>query len=138
MDTESPATGTAWQTKDLPDDYDYLAPDGSEIRLLLTFAEGGLAHCTLPPGGFSSAVRHKTVEEIWYFLAGRGEVWRRHGEGEEVVEVFGGRSLTIPTGAEFQFRNTGSEPLAFVIATLPAWPGEDEAVAVDGRWSRAS
>jgi mannose-6-phosphate isomerase-like protein (cupin superfamily) len=99
-----------WLTKDLPDEYDYLAPDGSEIRLLLTFARGGLAHCTLSVGGVSSAVRHRTVEEIWYFLEGAGEVWRRRGKDETVTEVFAGRSVAISTGVEFQFRNNGRVP----------------------------
>jgi len=30
----------------------YLAPDGSEIRLLPNVRGGGLSHCTLPAGGF--------------------------------------------------------------------------------------
>ena len=34
----------------LKPDYDYLAPDGSEIRLLLEAKGGGLAHCILPVG----------------------------------------------------------------------------------------
>jgi mannose-6-phosphate isomerase-like protein (cupin superfamily) len=123
-----------WQTKDLPDKLDYAAPDGSEIRLLPTFDVGGLAHCTLPAGGTSLPVAHKTVNEIWYFLEGRGEVWRRAGDEEEVTEVAPGRCLTIPTGTAFQFRNTGDQPLRFVISTMPAWPGPDEARSVEGRW----
>ncbi|MEK6283898.1 MAG: hypothetical protein AABN95_26395 [Acidobacteriota bacterium] len=34
--------------KTLPEQYDYLAPDGSEIRLLPDVSGGGLAHCRLP------------------------------------------------------------------------------------------
>jgi hypothetical protein len=34
----------------LPADF-VTAPDGSEIRLLLETARGGLSHCTLPPAG---------------------------------------------------------------------------------------
>ena len=52
--------------------YDYLAPDGSEIRMLADFAKGGLAQCTLPPGAFSTPVHHKTVHEIWYVTEGHG------------------------------------------------------------------
>jgi len=126
----------AWQTKDLSDAYDYLAPDGSEIRLLLAFAAGGLAHCTLPPEAVSSPVKHRSVEEIWFFLDGQGEVWRREGRDEKVVQVYAGRSLSIPSGIDFQFRTTGSEPLRFLIATLPMWPGPEEAVPVPhGAWA---
>lgn len=110
------------------------APDGSEVRLLHQLNGGGLAHCTLPANRVSVAVRHRTVEEIWYFVQGRGQVWRRQGCRDGVVDVRPGVSLTIPLGTSFQFRNTGDEPLCFVMATMPPWPGEDEADRVEGRW----
>ncbi|MBN9393287.1 MAG: cupin domain-containing protein [Chloroflexi bacterium] len=120
--------------KHLPADYNNLAPDGSEIRLLLGVQGGGMAHCTLPAGQTSVAVTHRTVEEIWYFLSGRGEVWRKKDDAEQVTEVFAGTCLTIPLGTSFQFRATGEEPLCFIIATLPPWPGPQEAVVVAGKW----
>ena len=122
------------QTRQLSKNYDTLAPDGSEIRILAATAGGSMAHCTLPPGQTSLAVAHRTVEEVWYFLSGRGEVWRMLGEREEVVEVSPGTSVSIPLGAHFQFRNTGDTPLQFVLTTIPSWPGSDEAYRVAGRW----
>ena len=95
---------------------------------------GGLAHCTLPPGSVSHAVRHETVEEIWYFIAGSGQVWRRQAERQETVDVSPGAAVTIPVGTHFQFRNTGDAPLEFVIATMPPWPGAAEAVRVADHW----
>ena len=124
-----------FETTQLREDYDYLAPDDSEIRLLSSLGGGGLAHCTLPAGQVSRAVRHQTVEEIWYFLGGQGQVWRRQGDREEVVDVSPGICLTIPVGTHFQFQNTGHEPLTLVISTLPPWPGEGEAVRVEDHWS---
>jgi mannose-6-phosphate isomerase-like protein (cupin superfamily) len=120
------------RVKDLPQELDYLAPDGSEIRLLLSFPRGGLAHCTLPPGATSAAVRHRTVDELWYFLEGRGEVWI---EAQEPVAVEPGRCVAIEVGSAFQFRNTGEEPLRFLIATVPEWPGPEEAEPAEGRWT---
>jgi mannose-6-phosphate isomerase-like protein (cupin superfamily) len=114
---------------------DELAPDGSEIRVLSRTKGGSVCHCTLPAGKTSSAVRHKTVEEIWYFLEGQGEVWRKLGVQEVVTKVQPGMSLTIPIGAHFQFRSTGVEPLTFLIATMPPWPGADEAVRVGNYWN---
>jgi hypothetical protein len=38
-------------TKQLPSKVDYLAPDGSEIRLLPSLADGGVCHCTLGADG---------------------------------------------------------------------------------------
>ncbi len=117
-----------------PDKYDLLAPDGSEIRLLCQLTGGSMVHCALPEGGLSVPVTHRTVEEIWFFVSGKGEVWRRLGDREEISEARPGLSLTIPFGSHFQFRNTGTEALEFVIVTMPPWPGADEAVGVDGRW----
>ena len=124
-----------FESKRVARDYDVLAPDGSEIRLLHSLAGASVVHCRLPAGAVTVPVRHRTVEEVWYFLAGAGQVWRKQGEREQVLDVAPGISLTIPLGTEFQFRNTGDAPLEFIIATTPPWPGEDEAVALAaGRW----
>ncbi len=119
---------------ELAKEYDTLAPDGSEIRLLSTTSRGSMVHCTLNPGETSAAVAHRTVEEVWYFLEGTGQVWRRKGGEERVVDVAAGASLSIPVGAHFQFRTTGDHPLRFVIVTMPPWPGEHEAYRVPGVW----
>jgi mannose-6-phosphate isomerase-like protein (cupin superfamily) len=121
----------------LPDKLDVYAPDSSEIRLLATASRGSMVHCTLPPGDVSQAVRHRTVEELWYFISGQGQVWRRLGDSEELTEVSAGTSLNIPTGTVFQFRAIGDEPLCFVIVTMPPWPGEDEAIPEEGKWKSA-
>ncbi len=42
---------------------------------------------TLPPNSTSKAVKHKTVEDIWYFIGSSGQVWRKHSDIEEVTEV---------------------------------------------------
>ena len=120
--------------KRLPNDYDTLAPDGSEIRLLSSTGRGSMVHCTLNPGEVSLPVAHRTVEEVWYFLEGTGQVWRRSGDDERVVDVAPGVSLSIPVGAHFQFRTTGDDPLRILIVTMPPWPGEDEAYRVPGHW----
>jgi mannose-6-phosphate isomerase-like protein (cupin superfamily) len=116
--------------------YDALAPDGSEIRLLVQTRGGSLVHCSLRPGSVTRAVRHQTVEEVWLCLGGRGHVWRYSPESgvEEVVDVEPGVSLSIPLATHFQFRATSLEPLQIAITTMPPWPGEDEAVPVEGKW----
>jgi mannose-6-phosphate isomerase-like protein (cupin superfamily) len=119
-------------TMQLPDVADYLAPDGSEIRVLPTTAAGGLSHCTLPSGKTSIPVRHQTVEEIWFVMRGEGEIWRRYGQTQTITQLRPGVAVKISFQAHFQFRNTGTDPLAMVIATFPAWPGPSEAVKVDG------
>jgi mannose-6-phosphate isomerase-like protein (cupin superfamily) len=128
----------AFVTVRLKRDADRLAPDGSEIRLLPAMNGGGLCHCTLPVGEVSSPVAHRNVEEIWYVLEGEGEVWRRNTASEEVVRVSGGTSLTIPPRTAFQFRNTGTIPLCLLIATMPPWPGAQEAGDAVGLWPTTS
>ena len=123
---------TAFESRQVAANYDLLAPDGSEIRFLHSMPGASVVHCSLPAAGVSIPVRHHTVAEIWYFLSGRGQVWRRQATREEVLEVRAGISLTIPLGTAFQFRNTGDSVLEFIIMTTPPWPGADEAILLDG------
>ena len=125
---------TRFETKRLPVERDVVAPDGSDVRVLLQLAGGGMAHFELAPGRTSAAVAHRTVEEIWYFVGGSGEMWRRQGDQEEIVPVARGVAVTIPVGTRFQFRALGKEPLAAVAITMPPWPGEGEAYQVEGKW----
>jgi mannose-6-phosphate isomerase-like protein (cupin superfamily) len=61
-------------------------------------------------------------------------MWRQQGGREEVVPVEPGVCLTLPRGTHFQFRAFGSRPLTALGVTIPPWPGEGEAVVVQGRW----
>jgi len=126
-------------TKVLGSKPDAIAPDGSEVRLLPEITRGGMAHFALGPRHVSKAVAHKTVEEIWYFIRGRGRMWRRSSSEEvvdpgEIVDVFPGVSITLATGTQFQFRNDGDEALEAIGVTMPPWPGADEAFQVKGTW----
>ena len=113
---------------------DVIALDGSEVRILCRLSRGALAVFTLPPAAVSKAVAHHTVEELWYVNSGRGRMWRKLGEDEEMTELVPGMSLSIPTGTHFQFRCDGSEPLIVIGATMPPWPGDAEAFRVKGAW----
>jgi len=123
-----------FESRDVPEKVDAIAPDGSEIRLLPALAGGSMVHCRLPAGAVSLAVTHKTVEELWYVVAGEGELWRRQQGKAAVTPLRPGSTHTIPLGTAFQFRNTGSGPLDIVIVTMPPWPGNDEAVRVEDHW----
>ena len=69
-------------------------------------------------------------------MNGRGEIWRKLGEQEDVVPVYSGVCLTIPQGTHFQFRSFGYGPLAAIGVTMPPWPGADEAFSVVGKWEK--
>jgi mannose-6-phosphate isomerase-like protein (cupin superfamily) len=112
-----------------------VAPDGSAVRVLCTVARGGMALFTLAPGAVSRAVSHRTVEEVWYVVAGAGRMWRRLGDAESIVTLAPGTAIALPTGTRFQFRCDGAAPLVAVGATMPPWPGADEAQEVAGPWT---
>ena len=123
---EIPLTFDHARRADLPD---AIAPDGSEIRLLVQSSAGSMCEVRLPPDGVSIPARHRTVQEMWHFLEGEGEVWRSAADDtSSVVTVGPGSALTIPLGCRFQFRNTGAGDLCFLCVTMPPWPGEHEAI----------
>jgi mannose-6-phosphate isomerase-like protein (cupin superfamily) len=134
----STASAPTFATQALPAEPTVTAPDGSDVRVLLSLAGGSMAHFSLAAGAVSGAVTHRTVEEIWFVVSGAGRMWRKQeGKGaskEEIVELSPGTCLTIPRGTHFQFRAAEHQPLAAVAITMPPWPGEGEAVAVTGPW----
>ena len=126
---------------------DTIAPDGSEIRFLVpppqralqlcpapdrTARTASLVEVRLPAGERSQPVRHRTVEEIWYVLSGRGELWRRAPDGEERRDPLEpGRTAVIPTGWAFSIDASQEADLVFLCHTSPPWPGAEEAEPAD-------
>ena len=111
---------------------DLTAVDGSAIHLLAADREGAtrasLCEVRLRAGDVSRPISHRTVEEIWYVLAGRGQVWRcPPGEEAAATDLSAGDTLVIPTGWRFQFRAGAGAELRFLCYTSPPWPGPDEA-----------
>jgi mannose-6-phosphate isomerase-like protein (cupin superfamily) len=135
-----PAAGTLicvsqhFDTMPLPAARDAVAPDGSDVRVLLRLARGSMAHFELEAGRTSRAVTHRRVDEIWYVLSGRGQMWRRQAGRQQTVALEPGTCLSIPAGTHFQFRSSGPGPLAIVGVTMPPWPGDGEAREVPGAW----
>ena len=113
------------------------APDGSDIRILPAVDGASMSHASLPPRAITQAVYHRTVEELWYCIAGRGRLWRSLDGDESTIELEPGASANIPLGTRFQFRNDGDGPLEIIIATAPPWPGDGEAARCDGPWEPA-
>jgi mannose-6-phosphate isomerase-like protein (cupin superfamily) len=107
---------------------DAVAPDGSEIYFRVVDAKhASVVEVVLGPGKTSRPVRHRTVEEVWYFVAGTGDVW----VDPATHAVAPGDIVVIPAGMAFQFRATGDEPLRFLCFTSPPWPGDGEAMPVE-------
>ena len=119
----------------LPDQPDVVAPDGSDVRILAGTARGSTAHFSLAAGAVTVAVRHRTVEEVWFVLGGSGRMWLAPAAGDALeVELVPGLSLTIPVGTAFQFRSDGPGALEVLGVTMPPWPGPDEAEPLPGPW----
>ncbi len=128
-------SGAGFQTRRIAAAPDAVAPDGSEVRVLCATSRAGMAVFSLPPQAVARPVAHRTVEEIWYVVSGHGRMWRRLGPQQETVDLGPGVSISLPTGAHFQFRCDGLEPLIIVGATTPPWPGAGEAYGVEGVWA---
>jgi mannose-6-phosphate isomerase-like protein (cupin superfamily) len=125
----------AFETKRLPALPDIVAPDGSDVRVLLATKRGSMAHFELAAGCASEAIRHRTVDEIWFVLCGNGEMWRSLDGREEITALEPGICISLPVGTHFQFRASGEQALSAIGVTMPAWPGPQEAVPVPGQWS---
>jgi mannose-6-phosphate isomerase-like protein (cupin superfamily) len=125
---------TAFGTVRLPAAPEAIAPDGSAVRVLLKLERGSAAHFELAPGMTPVAVAHRRVDEIWYFLRGRGEMWRKAGPREDVVTVEPNVCISLPAGTHFQFRSLGDEPLSAFGVTMPPWPDDGDAYPVEGKW----
>ena len=118
----------------LPDAATELAPDGCEVRVLLGLPGGSMAHFELAAGQVARAVRHRSVEEIWYVLGGTGELWRSRDGVDEIIRLEEGVCATIPCGTAFQFRALASGSVSVLAVTMPPWPGGEEAEFLAGPW----
>ncbi|GAB4211962.1 MAG: hypothetical protein Fur007_03300 [Rhodoferax sp.] len=129
---------TAFATLPFPLQPRVTAPGGSDVRVLLALSGGSMAHFSLAPGRCSAAVRHRTVEELWFVVSGGAAMWRSQDGRAEVVELHPGTSLSIPLGTAFPFKTLGDAPFTAVAITLPPWPGPLEVVPVEGPWQATS
>jgi mannose-6-phosphate isomerase-like protein (cupin superfamily) len=115
------------------------APDGSSVKPLCVLpGVASFAHFGLAPGQVSHAVSHASVQEIWYVVAGGGQMWRASAAAEAITELTSGVCLTIPLGTAFQFRG-GPDGLRVVAVTVPPWPDDPgEARPERGPWESES
>jgi len=127
--------GPAFSIMSLAEAAEVTAPDGAAVRPLCALpGVASFAHFELAPAQVSTAVSHATVQEIWYVIAGAGQMWRADGTAESVDDLAPGTCLTIPLGTSFQFR-AGAEGLRVVAVTVPPWPDDPaEARPERGPW----
>jgi mannose-6-phosphate isomerase-like protein (cupin superfamily) len=122
------------KTTRLPESPDAKSPAGADIRFIMDGRRGNMIHSTVPPHQTNRATVHSTVDEFWYVLEGRGEIWREEGSESAVTLLVPGTAIDIPAGTAFQYRNTRDVELKFICISMPPWPGDSEASFVDGLW----
>ena len=66
--------------------------------------------CKIPPKTTHVAHAHKTMDEIFYFCEGKGEI-EIDGEKEQIVS---GDRIIVPAGQVHQIRNIGKVELKFI------------------------
>jgi mannose-6-phosphate isomerase-like protein (cupin superfamily) len=104
----------------------FTTADGSTIRELCGLPSGGtvqqsLAEATLESGRSTDRHYHAETEEIYFVLAGSGEM---ELDGERAA-VGPGDAVPIRPGAWHQIRNTADERLRFLCCCAPAYRHED-------------
>lgn len=108
---------------------EFLAGDHTLLRELLRPVPGAvaarysLAQGRLAPG--TSSKRHVlTASEVYYFLAGEGDI---HVGGES-ARVRKGTVVAVPPGTAQWIRNTGTDALEFLCLVDPAWTPDCERI----------
>jgi mannose-6-phosphate isomerase-like protein (cupin superfamily) len=111
------------------------APDGSAVCPLLRLPGASMARFELAAGQVARAIVHCSIDEVWYVISGHGELWRKQAQREETVILEPGICVTIPAGTQFQFRASAAAPVVIIGVSVPGWPGDHEAMPVDGPWT---
>jgi mannose-6-phosphate isomerase-like protein (cupin superfamily)/GNAT superfamily N-acetyltransferase len=110
------------------------APDGMRVSVLTRGERGSLARFELAADRVGHAVRHQTVDELWFVVDGEAELWTHTPDGTEQMRALGtDDSLLLEAGTCFQVR-AGARGVSVLATTMPPWPGEDEALLVHGAW----
>lgn len=104
----------------------FITKDESEIREIMAPANSviknlSLAEATLEPGASTKNHIHKTVEEIYYILVGKGKMT----VGDETFDVRAGDAIAHEPGVPHKLTNTGEIPLVFLCICTPYYTHDD-------------
>lgn len=108
----------------------FTTKDGSEIRELLAYRNScirnqSLAEARLPVGAATEPHRHLVTEEIYYVVAGTGQM----RIGDECRLVGPGDAIAIPPGSDHQMTNVGDCVLKFLCCCAPTYEHADTILA---------
>lgn len=110
----------------------FTTKDGSTVRELMAYRNSAcertsLAEARLDAGCRTECHLHREVEEIYYFLEGRGRIL----VGDEYFDVEPGVSILHRPGVRHQTWNTGDSPLVFLCVCAPAYEHDDTVLLSD-------
>ncbi|HEY8429164.1 MAG TPA: cupin domain-containing protein [Sandaracinaceae bacterium] len=119
------ASGRARHTRSA-DIEPYVTKDGSRVRELMhperhASRMQSLAEATVAPGATTALHRHRTTEELYHIVAGRGLMTL----GDERFEVRPGDTICIAPGTAHCITNTGDIPLVILCCCAPAYRHDD-------------
>jgi mannose-6-phosphate isomerase-like protein (cupin superfamily) len=114
------------EIKNLNDIKPFITKDGSEVRELLSFRNSAVRHqsmaeARLPVGGKTLEHYHVKTEEIYFILAGVGQI-RVEGELRAVMP---GDAIAILPGKRHKLWNTGTESLRVLCCCTPTYEHSD-------------
>ena len=104
----------------------YVTKDGSLIREIIhpsirKDARMSLAEATVQEGCSTVLHLHRTSQEIYHILSGRGMMFL----GEEIFAVEPGDSILIMPGTSHRIESTGDQPLRILCCCNPPYDHED-------------
>jgi len=99
----------------------FVTKDGSEIREFHRSENLSLAEALVPVGQRTRKHFHKTSEEIYFILEGRGMMEME----EERAEVAAGQAVVIPPTKTHCIENVGDVPLRFLCHCSPPYLHDD-------------
>lgn len=123
-----------FKTSRIPVVFDSISSFGAEVRSLLSIENSSLSLMELPSGFTTDPVYNNNIDEIWYIVGGRGELWRKQGSEEKIVPLDTGVCVTIPRKVHFQVRTYGFQPLSLLVVSTPIMQGDYDAERVKGIW----
>ena len=124
------------RTKVIGEKPNYISPGGaSEIRELIQRPQGELTHATCPSGRISHPAALDGLYEMFFVLAGKGQLWRSGGGYEGVTRLHPGRWVAMPPGTAFQYRAEADADLVFLVVVVPRWEKERYRTLDHGCWT---
>ena len=122
-------------TKVLPGEPDSVSPGGgAEIRHIITSPPGDLTHAVCPAGYVAPTHHLPELDELYYVLAGEGEIWRETDARAGVTALRPGRWVQLPAGMRFQYRANCGSSLVFLVVVLPSWRPDLFHTLPEGLW----